>query len=437
MRVALYARVSTEEQARTGLSIDAQIAELDEWAKDKTVVDHYVDLGISARKPASKRPELQRLLRDVEAGKIDLVAFTKLDRWFRSVNDYYKVEEILEKHRVAWRAIHEDYETETASGRFKVNIMLAIAEDEADRTSERVKAVFAEKRRKGLADVGAVPPGIDYNEGHLTPNADAEKVQEIFRHYIATRSLAQTATRAGEILGRPYSPQGMKYLLQNDRYVTTGIVSRETWENAQNILQTRATRSARTGMVYLFSGLLVCPVCGCRLTVHNTVKYGRNYIYYRCGRNNKGHRCTWTGGVREETCEEYLLMKILPAIKDYNVTLRRKEKKPVDTASIKRKLDRLTDLYVSEAIEKEDYEKRAAPLREQLQQATLAPKPMDTAEIVSTRDLYPRLSRAGKKAFWSHLLKSITPTEDGFSFEFVIPNVIKSVDFLRYSKTAQ
>lgn len=433
MRVALYARVSTEEQSVKGLSIEAQLAALDEWAKDKTVVDHYIDPGISARKPASKRPELQRLLRDVEADKVDLIAFTKLDRWTRAVKEYWKVQEILDRHNVAWRAIHEDYETETASGRFKVNIMLAIAEDEADRTSERVKAVFAEKRRKGLADVGAVPPGIDYNGGHLTPNADAEKVRELFRFYVSTRSLGTTATKAADILGRAYSPQGMKYLLQNERYVETGIVTRETWEQAQNILSTRATRSARTGMVYLFSGLLVCPVCGCRLAVHNTPKDGKNYIYYRCGRTIKGHRCTWTGGVREEACEEYLLSKILPAVKEHNVTVRQKQKKPVDTASIKRKLDRLTDLYVNEAIEKEDYEKRAAPLRDQLKAAQFEPRPLDTAEIVSTRDLYPRLSRAGKKAFWSHLLKSITPTENGFSFELGLLSVIKRVDFLQYS----
>lgn len=433
MRVALYARVSTEEQSVKGLSIEAQLAALDEWAKDKTVVDHYIDPGISARKPASKRPELQRLLRDVEAGKVDLVAFTKLDRWTRAVKEYWKVQEVLDRHNVAWRAIHEDYETETASGRFKVNIMLAIAEDEADRTSERVKAVFAEKRKKGLAVVGNVPPGIDYNGGKITPNADAEKVREVFRTYISTRSLGTTAVKAGEILGKRYAPNGMKYFLQNERYVETGIIPRETWEQTQAILNTRATRSERTNMVYLFSGLLVCPVCGYRLAVHNTPKDGKNYVYYRCGRNIKGHRCTWNGGIREEACEEYLLSQILPAVKEHNVTVRQKQKKPVDTASIKRKLDRLTDLYVEGAMEKEEYEKRAAPLRDQLKEAQLQPRPLDTAEIVSTRDLYPRLSRAGKKAFWSHLLKSITPTEDGFSFELGLLYVIKRVDFLQYS----
>ena len=133
MRVALYARVSTEEQAIHGLSIDAQLAALDEWAKDKTVIDHYIDLGISARKPITKRPELQRLLRDVEQNRVDLIAFCKLDRWTRNIREYYKAQDVLDAHNVAWRAIQEDYETETASGRLKVNLMLAIAQGSEDR----------------------------------------------------------------------------------------------------------------------------------------------------------------------------------------------------------------------------------------------------------------------------------------------------------------
>lgn len=70
VRAALYIRVSTEEQALHGLSIEAQTEALDAWAKANgvRVADHYIDAGISARKSAAKRPELQRLLRDVEAG---------------------------------------------------------------------------------------------------------------------------------------------------------------------------------------------------------------------------------------------------------------------------------------------------------------------------------------------------------------------------------
>ena len=149
-RVFLYVRVSTEEQAVHGLSIEAQTAALEEWAKvsGHKVVGIYTDAGISARKPAKKRPELQRLLADVQAGKGELIVFTKLDRWFRNISEYYKVQEILERHHVDWRTIHEDYDTSTASGRLKINIMLSVAQDEADRTSERIKAIMEVKRSK-------------------------------------------------------------------------------------------------------------------------------------------------------------------------------------------------------------------------------------------------------------------------------------------------
>ena len=85
--VFLYVRVITEEQAINGLSIEAQTAALEEWAKSNghKVVGIYTDAGISARKPASKRPALQQLLSDIRTGKGDLVVFTKLDRWFRNI----------------------------------------------------------------------------------------------------------------------------------------------------------------------------------------------------------------------------------------------------------------------------------------------------------------------------------------------------------------
>ena len=100
-RLACYPRVSTEEQKLRGLSIEAQREALDAWAEASgvQVAGHYIDAGISARKSAAKRPELQRLLSDVEAGLIDLVVFTKLDRWFRNIAEYYKCESRFKSKR--------------------------------------------------------------------------------------------------------------------------------------------------------------------------------------------------------------------------------------------------------------------------------------------------------------------------------------------------
>ena len=413
MRIALYARVSTEEQKIHGLSIEAQLAALREYAGDQSVGE-YVDAGISGRISIKKRPELQRLLRDVEAGKVDLVAFCKLDRWTRNIREYYKAQDVLDAHNVAWKALHEDYETQTAAGRLKVNIMLAVAQDEADRTSERVKAVFAEKRKRGELVNGRTPFGIDYTDHKLVPNSDAEKVKEMFAAYIATRSANKVAAMS------TFSRRSAKQLLQNEKYVAAGIISRETFDAVQTIMQQREQRHARTGRVYLFSGLLYCPVCGYKLTVHTRTVKGVDYIYYRCDQHDRLRRCTWNGSVREEVCEDYLKKKILRAVKDYNVKITKKQKKPVDVSALQRKLDKLTDLYLSDMIEREEYDRRAEPLRDAIKTAKATPKEADTASVISAMASYDGLSKAARKAFWSALVKRIAPTETGDNFDLIL-----------------
>ena len=89
-RAAIYIRVSTEEQAVHGLSLEAQKEALLQHAKERgySIVDIYADEGITARKKLSNRKELQRLLNDVKKDKVDVILVTKLDRWFRNIKDY-------------------------------------------------------------------------------------------------------------------------------------------------------------------------------------------------------------------------------------------------------------------------------------------------------------------------------------------------------------
>lgn len=148
LRVALYIRVSTEEQALNGDSIRTQIEALEQYSKenDFNIVGKYIDEGCSATN--LKRPNLQRLLRDVEKDKVDLVLMTKIDRLSRGVKNYYKIMETLEKHKCDWKTILENYDSSTAAGRLHINIMLSVAENEAAQTSERIKFVFQDKLRR-------------------------------------------------------------------------------------------------------------------------------------------------------------------------------------------------------------------------------------------------------------------------------------------------
>ena len=175
-RAAIYVRVSTEEQKRHGISVNSQLSALEEYcrANGYNIADVYNDAGYSARKKYTNRPQLLRLMDDCQKGKIDIILFTKLDRWFRSVSDYYQVQNILDECKVPWRAIWEDYETETSSGIFKVNIMLSVAQSEADRTSERIKAVNEYRRAKGEY-IGKAPTGYKIVNKHLVKDEEKQE----------------------------------------------------------------------------------------------------------------------------------------------------------------------------------------------------------------------------------------------------------------------
>lgn len=192
-KVALYIRVSTEEQALHGYSIEAQKESLREYCKknEYKVIGEYVDEGISARKKFNKRKGFLRLLNDVEAHKFDLILFTKLDRWFRNIADYYKIQEILERNNVNWKTIYENYDTTTASGRLHINIMLSVAQDEADRTSERIKAVFKTKLAKGEAVYWATAIWLE-NKKIVIDESAAAIVKDIYNYYINSKSVHAT-----------------------------------------------------------------------------------------------------------------------------------------------------------------------------------------------------------------------------------------------------
>lgn len=425
VRAALYIRVSTEEQAIHGLSIEAQIEALEKWA-DGTVkiVDRYVDAGISARKPAAKRPELQRLLKDIRARKIDLVVFTKLDRWFRNIAEYYKVQEVLEKYHVNWKTIQEDYETATASGRLKVNIMLSVAQDEADRTGERIKAVHQSKLLRNEPISGKVPLGYKIENKKMV--VDEEKVEiarDIFREYIACRSIRQLQRYISDRWGFVYCISNIRALLTNERYIGRAhgsddfcppIVSREDFELVGQIIKTRAERheQSRTDRVYLFTGLVFCAECGNRMSAHTV--HGK-YIYYRCTRREKIYGCIHTKRTSELVLEKWLLRNLEREFERYNIGIEVEQKaktEEVDVPKVKRKMEKLKDLYLNDLIDRDTYERDYKSLRELLERKPEAREPVNLSAISSALELYSGLSKSGKKEFWSRTVSKILVTKD-------------------------
>ena len=248
LRAALYERVSTDEQALRGYSIAAQKDALEDYCENKRIkiVGHYTDEGVSGSKPPLKRPALKQLMEDVEAGRIDIILFTKLDRWFRSVKEYFKVQDILEKHRVEWKTIHEDYDTTTANGRMAITIFMAIAQNEREKAAERTSAVFANKRKNKESFFGknATPYGYteEKDENGITRLVKDPKLEEAMQKFWDIAVKYQNINKAAKIVNLEYGIKktSRKWMELTKKEIYTGdykgvkgycpaYVSKEDW----------------------------------------------------------------------------------------------------------------------------------------------------------------------------------------------------------------
>ena len=416
-RVALYARVSTEEQAMHGYSIGAQVESLWKYAEQHNyyVVGEYVDEGISARKSYKKRPALLELLQAVQDDRVDLILFVKLDRWFRNVAAYYQVQPILEKHNVAWQAIHEDYETLTASGRMKVNIMLSVAENEADRTSERIRFVQDVKRAKGEPLNTRVPLGYVYDHDNKCIKEDPntiEAAKDIFLWYIDTRSCRAARDKLYEKYGIIRTYVAIRTMLHNKYYIP--LIGHDNFQKAQEMLASRSQRNTRTGSVFLFTSIMYCKECGGRIKASRV----KGMPYYSCYKHCEfgNSVCTNTKHPSEKTIEAYLLTHVEKTIEDYNIEIIKATGKPKDTAKIKKKMEKLKDLYLEDLISKEVYERDYRALELDLNSYKPAKQVVSVDDVHDALKKYKELSMESKKAFWSRILRRIELDRDGNIF---------------------
>ncbi len=139
MRTIGYIRVSTEEQAREGISLENQRVKIQAYCdlNDLELVDILEDAGKSGKD--LNREGLQELLEKMKRRDIEALVVYKLDRLSRRVIDTLRLMELIEKHRVAFHSITEKVDTRTAMGKFFLNMMASLNQMERDLISERTK----------------------------------------------------------------------------------------------------------------------------------------------------------------------------------------------------------------------------------------------------------------------------------------------------------
>ena len=441
LRAGLFERVSTEEQSRFGFSIRSQIDALEEYCQENKykIVDHYCDEGVSGGKPYTKRPEMKRLIDDVEAGKIDIVLFTRLDRWFRNVQEYYKVQEILDKHRVEWKAIWEDYDTSTSNGRMAITIFLAIAQNEREKTAERIKSVFENKRQRKEAFFGknSTPAGYveQIDEDGIRRLVKDPEVQQVFEDFWDIAVKYENLSKAAKHVSLKYglSRSRTKWIELSKKEIYTGTykgvegycpayVSKEDWLRLRNRKTIKQTRNDR---VYLFTGMIKCPVCGNNLAAKYCKQKRTNgevkeYYSYRCqGKDTLA--CSNTKAVSQMKAEKWLLEHLEELLNLEIEAIEEAKRKPqpkhkTDIANLKEKLRRLDVVYMAGNKPDDEYLKEQKEIKEAIRKAEssvpvdLADKNVDFLKEILNGDfktVYSTLDAEDRRAFWRYVLKEI------------------------------
>lgn len=441
LRGGLFERVSTEEQSRFGFSILSQKEALEEYCSKNRIkiVDHYCDEGVSGGKPYTKRPEMKRLLDDVQAGKIDVILFTRLDRWFRNVQEYFKVQEILDRHKVEWKAIWEDYDTTTSNGRMAITIFLAIAQNEREKTAERIKSVFDSKRRRKESFFGkdSTPAGYieEEDENGITRLVKDPDVQQAFEDFWDIAVKYQNINKAAKYVTIEYGLTRTRNkwyeLAKKEIYTGTykgvedycpAYVLRKDWEALQNRGAIKQTQNDR---IYLFTGLIKCPGCGhnmssayCKQNRPNGVV--KEYYSYRCP-NKEIKLCDNKHRISQIKTENWLLENLeeLLQLEIKRVELERMKPKPksnTKVATLKEKLRRLDVVYLAGNKTDEDYLKEQKEIKDELQKAiSEEPENLADRDIIimqetlesDFKNIYTTLDDEDKRAFWRYVIKEI------------------------------
>jgi len=355
---AIYTRKSTEEGLEQEFnSLDAQRESAEAYiASQKAegwvcVPDRYDDGGFTGGN--MERPALQRLLKDIEARKVDCVVVYKVDRLSRSLLDFARIMQTFDDHNVSFVSVTQAFNTTHSMGRLTLNILLSFAQFEREIISERTRDKIAASRRKGKWSGGHPLLGYDVERApggsRLVVNEEeAARVRSIFDLYLDKQSLIQTTAelnargwttkrwtthKGHERGGQPFDKTTLFRLVSNVVYraqvrykdeVHPGehqpIIDEDLWKRVQQMLRSNGLSGgmhARNAYGALLKGLLHCKPCTRAMMHTYTSKGNRRYRYYVCltAQKQGWHACP-SKSVPAEQIERFVVEQIRAIGKD-------------------------------------------------------------------------------------------------------------------------
>lgn len=464
MRVAIYVRVSTMEQAESGYSIDEQeeklktYAELREWK----VVDIYKDGGFTGSN--IKRPELTRLINDVALGKLDTVLVYKLDRLSRSQKDtLYLIEDVFLKNNVNFVSLSENFDTDSPFGKAMIGMLAVFAQLEREQITERMKMGKVGRAKSGKTMSWSKKTfGYDLVDGELVINPlEATIVRRIFDMYVSgvsTTKIRDILNEEGHVTKDiPWSYRVVRQTLENPVHIGKvkyldkvydgmhePIISQETFDRTQELIEIGAKNTDNPSPFkakYLTTGFVKCGYCHCNLTsAFYKPRRGsteRHQVFY-CLSQKKSK---FTLKAPDTPCHlrRFSYDELKETIVNEVNKLRRSKKKikPLEPitdvtqlrkrlTNISEKLDRLSSIYIEGRLSQQTYEKKYSALVNEKEFLVNEISKMNTGKdehfnlIQDTFSSLPKdfgaLDLEVQRSILVILLKKIEITNDGYTF---------------------
>ena len=378
--VACYCRVSTDEQAREGISIHEQQNRLQAYCISQGWNNYkfYIDDGYSAKN--IKRPQLQKLLNDGEQNNISTVLVTKIDRFTRRLKDMLDLHKKLEGYNISFCSASESFDTSTAVGRMMLQILTMFAEFERERISERVTDNMLFNAKNGKIQQ---PPCFGYDlikdevneiKMFVINKEEAKWAIQIFKLYVEenwgymkiAKYLNQNNVKTKQ--NKEWSAQGVKVYLSNK--LLTGemtwykrntkdekwkmrdesewkitenacesIIPVDLWYNAQTKLSLHQPRGTQNSP-YLLTGMIRCGHCESSMVSSRSrvnKKKGTHEHTYLCSKYRQGQGCICNWVLMDEI-DSLVLNEIIEMLKEKSLLNIKDDNTSINIESLEIKL---------------------------------------------------------------------------------------------------
>ncbi len=360
-KIGIYIRVSTQEQADNPEgSIKNQRERLEQMVELKNyegnfgeIKDVFIDEAKSGKD--TNRAELQRMLREIEKGNINLVMASELSRVSRNIQDFAKIWNMMKEKGCSFFSLRENFDTTTAAGEMVLYTLANLSQFERRQVSERVSANFIARAKRGLSNGGVTPVGykrIEGKPGYLEIDEDQRlTVEKCFEYYLQEETLALAAKRlnkenyqlkarmsGGRATSKHFNVENLYRILTNKaiagvktyeehgevhevKAVWPAIIKRGKFDKVQKLLaKNRSVKKSASPRryPYILTGLVYCADCGDRLcgkSAHGAkgkvgyYEHGWRYRKNYC-KTDKMHNCSSPTRFSAERVHELVLEKI-------------------------------------------------------------------------------------------------------------------------------